>query len=57
MHKDLDNFESSTAEFEVCIVGSGPAGLAIASKLIEEDIKFVILESGDIHPHIQHQEL
>ena len=41
MHKDLDNFESSTAEFEVCIVGSGPAGLAIASKLIEEDIKFV----------------
>ena len=57
MHKDLSDLDENFIDFDVCIIGSGPAGLAVASKLIDEDIKFAILESGDISPNKQHQEL
>jgi len=57
MHKDLNDLNDELFDFEVCIIGSGPAGLAVASKLIDENIKFAILESGDISPNQKHQEL
>ena len=57
MHKDLDDLDEKHIDCDICIIGSGPAGLAVASKLIDEDIKFIILESGDIDINKQHQEL
>ena len=56
MHEDLDNVHT-LGEYDVCIVGSGPAGLAVASKLINEGIKFIILESGEVSPKPQYREL
>jgi choline dehydrogenase-like flavoprotein len=56
MHENLDNVDK-ISEYDVCIVGSGPAGLAVASKLISEGIKFIILESGEVNPNMQHREL
>lgn len=40
---------SSEAEFEtdVCIVGSGPAGLTIAHELRDSGLEVILLESGD----------
>jgi choline dehydrogenase-like flavoprotein len=57
MHSDLSDLDEKHINCDICIIGSGPAGLAVASKLIDEDIKFVILESGDIDPSNKHQEL
>ena len=31
---------------DVCIIGSGPAGLTIASEFANQDFKVVVLESG-----------
>ena len=56
MHEDLDNVHT-LGEYDVCIVGSGPAGLAVASKLINEGIKFIILESGEVSPNPHYREL
>ena len=57
MHSDLSDLDEKLIDCDICIIGSGPAGLAVASKLIDKDIKFVILESGDVDPTKQHQEL
>jgi choline dehydrogenase-like flavoprotein len=56
MHEDLDNIDK-LGDYDVCIVGSGPAGLAVASKLINKGIKFIILESGEVNPNQQFREL
>jgi choline dehydrogenase-like flavoprotein len=34
---------------DVCIVGTGPAGITLASELLDSDLKIVVLESGDLH--------
>ena len=39
---DLD----AAAPFDVCIVGSGPAGTVLGKSLVERGIRTVILESG-----------
>lgn len=40
--------ETAEMSCDVCIVGSGAAGLAIASQLLSSPLKTVILESGGI---------
>jgi choline dehydrogenase-like flavoprotein len=56
MHKDLDDIDS-LGEFDVCIIGSGPAGLSVASKLLGKGIRFIMVESGDVTPNMEHQQL
>ncbi|MCP4409167.1 MAG: GMC family oxidoreductase, partial [Gammaproteobacteria bacterium] len=36
----------SSSEFDVCIVGTGPAGISVALKLAERFEKIVLLEGG-----------
>lgn len=57
MFKDLDDIDKNAIECEICIIGSGPAGIAVASKLVKKNIKFIILESGSINPNGEHQKL
>lgn len=56
MHNDLDKVNKLEA-YDICIVGSGPAGLSIASKLINKGVKFIILESGGVNPNPKYREL
>jgi choline dehydrogenase-like flavoprotein len=57
MHRDLQDVNEEFLDFDFCIIGSGPAGLSLASKLIDANINFVLLESGDISPNNKYQEL
>tara|TARA_Y100001970_G_scaffold290514_1_gene424518 strand:+ start:3157 stop:4704 length:1548 start_codon:yes stop_codon:yes gene_type:complete len=44
---DLEEYsESESKIFDLCIIGSGPAGLSLASKFIGTNINVAILESG-----------
>jgi choline dehydrogenase-like flavoprotein len=38
----------STIETDVCVIGSGPAGLAIATELATSRLKTALVESGDL---------
>ncbi|MGE5597235.1 MAG: FAD-dependent oxidoreductase, partial [Hyphomicrobiales bacterium] len=40
-----------TLRSEVCIIGTGPAGLTIARELREAGIRVILLESGDRRTH------
>ena len=42
--------DGTTIETDLCIVGSGPAGTALASELLRSGIRVVILESGGPEP-------
>lgn len=44
-------------EADVCIVGAGPAGLAVASGLIGSGLQVVILEAGPLEPDMENQRL
>ncbi|MDB3897597.1 GMC oxidoreductase [Candidatus Pelagibacter sp.] len=58
MFKDLKNFPSnSILRYDICIVGTGPAGLSVAKQLLGTDLKIVILESGGLEPEPEYQEL
>ena len=58
MFKDLKDFSSnSTLEYDICIVGSGPAGISVAKQLLDTDHRVVILESGGLDPEAEYQEL
>ncbi|MBD3880503.1 GMC family oxidoreductase [Phormidium tenue FACHB-886] len=35
---------------EVCIIGSGPAGLTLAREFLDQDFKVCLLESGNLQP-------
>jgi choline dehydrogenase-like flavoprotein/predicted dehydrogenase len=37
-------------DFDICIVGSGPAGLAIAAQFVDSPVKVCVLESGGRQP-------
>lgn len=58
MHLDLDNHSSDLLSgYDVCIIGSGPAGLALASQFVDSDVKVIILESGRVDPDPLFQQL
>jgi choline dehydrogenase-like flavoprotein len=44
-------------ECDLCIVGAGPAGIAIAERLRESSLSIVLLESGGLHPELPTQKL
>lgn len=47
----------ATIETDVCIIGSGPAGLTIARELMGQNFRVCLLESGDIEFNEQSQTL
>ena len=58
MFKDLKDFPSnSILNYDICIAGTGPAGISVARKLLGTDLKIVILESGGLEPEPEYQEL
>ncbi len=57
MHKDLDEVIEDNVNCDICIVGSGPAGLSLFSEFQNDNIKIIILESGKINPSSYHQNL
>jgi choline dehydrogenase-like flavoprotein len=58
MHSRLDEIAAgSTLACDVCIVGSGPAGLAVVSKLLGTARKVILLESGGLEIESDYQEL
>jgi choline dehydrogenase-like flavoprotein len=49
MLADLRELESgSTLEADVCVIGAGPAGIAIARELVNSHYSVVVLESGGL---------
>jgi choline dehydrogenase-like flavoprotein len=42
---------------DVCIVGTGPAGISLAKELIGQDFQVCVLESGDVDFHQETQNL
>ena len=57
MHKTIDEFLLKADQCDLCIIGSGPAGIAVVSKLLKSDLKVVLLESGLKDTSLVHQEL
>jgi len=56
MHKDLEEYtEDDELHYDLCIVGSGPAGCAIAKKFLGGKTRVLILESGSLDPTYEHQ--
>lgn len=42
---------------DVCVVGSGPAGLVVAAELVRRGVSVTVLESGEVHHNHTRQEL
>ncbi len=58
MFKDLKNFSTNTnLEYDICIIGSGPAGISLAKELSDSNYKITILESGGLETEDEYQEL
>lgn len=58
MFKDLEQLSvDNPLTYDVCVIGSGPAGISVAKKLFKTDYKIAILESGGIEPEDDYQEL
>ena len=58
MFKDLKDISSeSTLAYDICIVGTGPAGISVAKQLLDTDHRIVMLESGGILPEPKYQQL
>tara|TARA_B100002052_G_scaffold285069_1_gene297574 strand:- start:1021 stop:2583 length:1563 start_codon:yes stop_codon:yes gene_type:complete len=53
-----NNIENNTTDYsDVCVIGSGPAGIAIANKLISKNISVTLLESGGLEGETYTQDL
>jgi choline dehydrogenase-like flavoprotein len=51
MIRDLDlNPGATTHEADVCVIGSGPAGLSVARALVDQGMRVVIVEAGPMTP-------
>ncbi len=58
MFKDLKDISSeSTLIYDICIVGTGPAGISVAKQLLDTDHRIVMLESGGMLPEPKYQQL
>ncbi len=45
---NLDTYNrQDIPEYDICIVGSGPAGMVLCSQLSESGFKIAVIESGD----------
>jgi choline dehydrogenase-like flavoprotein len=55
---DLNQMESgSVVETDLCIIGTGPAGLSIANELAGGDMRALVLESGGVEDEPESQAL
>ena len=58
MFKDLKDIPpESTLTYDICIVGTGPAGISVAKQLLDTGRRIVMLESGGILPEPEYQQL
>ncbi|WP_017300147.1 GMC oxidoreductase [Nodosilinea nodulosa] len=57
MFLDAREIESNLIEKDICIVGSGPAGMSLAREFIGQKADVCLLESGGIDPDAQVQSL
>jgi choline dehydrogenase-like flavoprotein len=58
MFKDLNDLSlNKVLSCDLCIIGSGPAGISVGKKLLGSNTKVIILESGGIDPSVAYNEL
>ena len=58
MFKFLEDIAPEAAlTYDICIVGTGPAGISVAKKLLDSGLKVVMLESGGMVPESEYQQL
>ena len=54
MELDAKQFrEGTTLDTDTCIVGAGPAGLVLASELVDKRCDVIVLESGGRRPEAE----
>jgi choline dehydrogenase-like flavoprotein len=53
MIRDFQNAEATLrSEYDVCIVGTGPAGTTVANELMDSGLAIAMLESGRLRPTV-----
>jgi choline dehydrogenase-like flavoprotein len=58
MFKDFNDLNNQkNLSCDICIVGSGPAGISVAKKFLDTNFKVILLESGGIEPSVNYNEL
>jgi choline dehydrogenase-like flavoprotein len=57
MHLDAERLTEDRLEADLCIVGAGPAGIALAREFMPDGISVLLLESGGPSPEIWPQTL
>ncbi|GAA4891057.1 GMC oxidoreductase [Ferrimonas pelagia] len=57
MHCTLAKAMPLEQEFDLCIIGSGPAGLALAHQFLSDEIRICLIESGRFTPNKSAQRL
>lgn len=58
MFKSLNDLSpEASLTYDICIVGSGPAGISVAKTLLDSDLKVIMLESGGMLPEAEYQQL
>jgi len=58
MFKDLKDIPpDSKLTYDLCIVGTGPAGISVTKQLLDTNFSIVVLESGGLQPEARYQEL
>ena len=58
MFKDIKDLSIEEDNFyDICVIGSGPAGISVVKKLLNSKYKIALLESGGIHPEDDYQAL
>lgn len=53
--KEID--ETNDLEADICIIGSGPAGITIANDLLSSGLRIILLESGGLNGNTYTQDL
>ena len=58
MFKSLEDIAPEASHtYDICIVGTGPAGISVAKKLLDSGLKVVMLESGGMVPESEYLQL
>lgn len=56
MLAELDTYTSSSKQYDFCIIGTGPAGITMATRLAEKGNRILLLEAGGLDYSEQSQE-
>ena len=57
MFENIDAIDNNSIDADICIVGTGPAGITLARELIASKLRVVVLESGSLEFEEETQEL